>query len=133
MAEAGLLGMALSGDLEAASAAVEGRIGDGGGGAADGAGVGQLDVSILHALVFERLLGIGEAAVKSGTLIDYTVDARGALAAVSEGGAAGAFLMNPPSITDVERVSDAGATMPEKSTYFYPKLLTGMVMNPLSD
>jgi uncharacterized protein (DUF1015 family) len=41
--------------------------------------------------------------------------------------------MNPPSISDVESVSDAGATMPEKSTYFYPKLLTGLVMNPLSD
>ncbi|MGO9062013.1 MAG: DUF1015 domain-containing protein [Candidatus Binataceae bacterium] len=95
--------------------------------------VRQLDVSVLHALVFERFLGIGEAAVKSGALIDYTVDARAALASVREGSAAGAFLMNPPSITDVERVSDAGATMPEKSTYFYPKLLTGLVMNPLSD
>ncbi len=41
--------------------------------------------------------------------------------------------MNPPSIGDVERVSDSGVTMPEKSTYFFPKLLTGLVMNPLSD
>jgi len=95
--------------------------------------VRQLDVSVLHSLIFERLLGIGEAAVKSGALIDYTVDARAALATVREGRAAGAFLMNPPSIADVERVSDAGATMPEKSTYFYPKLLTGLVMNPLTD
>ena len=47
--------------------------------------VRQLDVSILHALVFERLLGIGEAAVKSGALIDYTVDAR----ARARGGARG--------------------------------------------
>ena len=95
--------------------------------------VRSLDVSILHTIVFERLLGIGEAAVKSGSLIDYTIDARAALASVRDGSASGAFLMNPPSITDVERVSDAGATMPEKSTYFYPKLLTGLVMNPLSD
>lgn len=95
--------------------------------------VRSLDVSILHAMVFERLLGIGEAAVKSGSLIEYTIDASAALASVRDGSAAGAFLMNPPSITDVERVSDAGATMPEKSTYFYPKLLTGLVMNPLSD
>ncbi len=92
-----------------------------------------LDVSVLHVLVFERLLGIDEAAVKSGSQIEYTVDARAAIAGVREGKAAGAFLMNPPSIADVERVSDAGATMPEKSTYFYPKLLTGLVMNPLSD
>jgi uncharacterized protein (DUF1015 family) len=95
--------------------------------------VRRLDVSVLHALVFERLLGIDEAAVKSGSLIEYTVDARAALAAPGEGRAAGAFLMNPPTIADVERVSDSGATMPEKSTYFYPKLLTGLVMNLLSD
>jgi uncharacterized protein (DUF1015 family) len=95
--------------------------------------VRQLDVSILHVLVFERLLGIGEPAVKSGALIDYTVDAHAALASVRDRTAAGAFLMNPPSIANVERVSDAGATMPEKSTYFYPKLLTGLVMNPLDE
>ncbi|HEY2104435.1 MAG TPA: DUF1015 domain-containing protein [Candidatus Binataceae bacterium] len=95
--------------------------------------VRRLDVSILHALVFERLLGIDEAAVKSGAQIEYTIDAGAALTAVREREAAGAFLMNAPSIADVERVSDAGATMPEKSTYFYPKLLTGLVINPLSD
>ena len=95
--------------------------------------VRRLDVSVLHALVFDRLLGIDEAAVKSGAQIEYTIDARAALAAVRQGKAAGAFLMHPPSIADVERVSDAGATMPEKSTYFYPKLLTGLVMNPLSE
>ncbi len=97
------------------------------------AAVRRLDVSVLHALVLDRLLGIDEAAVRSGALIEYTVDARAALASVREGKSAGAFLMNPPSIGEVERVSDSGATMPEKSTYFYPKLLTGLVMNPLSD
>jgi uncharacterized protein (DUF1015 family) len=95
--------------------------------------VRRLDVSILHTLVLERLLGIDEATVKSGSLIEYTIDAQAALTAVHEGKAAGAFLMNPPTIAEVEQVSDAGATMPEKSTYFYPKLLTGLVMNPLSD
>jgi uncharacterized protein (DUF1015 family) len=95
--------------------------------------VRRLDVSVLHALVLDRLLRIDEAAVKSGSLIEYTIDARAALSAVREGKAAGALLMNPPSIAEVEQVSDAGATMPEKSTYFYPKLLTGLVMNPLSD
>jgi uncharacterized protein (DUF1015 family) len=95
--------------------------------------VRRLDVSVLHALVLDRLLGIDEAAVRSGSLIEYTVDASAALASVSEGKAAAAFLMNPPTIADVERVSDSGATMPEKSTYFYPKLLTGLVMNPLAD
>jgi uncharacterized protein (DUF1015 family) len=93
--------------------------------------VRELDVSILHALVLDRIFGVKPEAVKAGGNIEYTIDAAGALDAVSAGRADGAFLMNPPSIHDVERVSDSGATMPEKSTYFYPKLITGMVMNPL--
>ncbi len=93
----------------------------------------ELDVSILHVLVFDRIFGLKPEAIKTGGNIDYTIDARGALDAVFAGGADGAFLMNPPSIRDVERVSDSGATMPEKSTYFHPKLLTGLVMNPLDE
>ena len=69
--------------------------------------------------------------IRKGGNIEYTIEIGGALAAVAQGHADGAFLMNPPSIQDVERVSDAGATMPEKSTYFHPKLLTGLVMNSL--
>jgi uncharacterized protein (DUF1015 family) len=97
------------------------------------AAIRELDVWILHALVFNRMLGLGDAEIKAGGNIEYTIDADAALGAVAGGEAAGAFLMNPPSIGDVERVSDAGVTMPEKSTYFFPKLLTGLVMNPLSD
>jgi uncharacterized protein (DUF1015 family) len=95
--------------------------------------VRELDVSILHALVLDRLLGLSADQIRAGGLVEYTVDAEAALAAVRDGRAAGAFLMNPPSIRDVELASDAGATMPEKSTYFYPKLLTGLVMCPLDD
>jgi uncharacterized protein (DUF1015 family) len=95
--------------------------------------VRELDVSVLHAMVFERIFQIKAAEVRKGGIIDYTIDAAGALAAVRGGRSDGAFLMNPPSIRDVERVSGAGATMPEKSTYFHPKLLTGLVLNPLED
>ncbi len=95
--------------------------------------VRELDVSILHALVLDRLLGLTADEIRAGGAIEYTVDADAALAAVREGRAAGAMLMNPPSIRDVEAVCDAGATMPEKSTYFYPKLLTGLVMYPIDD
>jgi uncharacterized protein (DUF1015 family) len=95
--------------------------------------VRELDVSILHTMVLERLLGLAEAEVKKGGNIEYTIDADAALSSVAEGRAAAVFLLNPPTIGDVERVSDAGATMPEKSTYFYPKLATGLVMNPLDD
>ena len=93
--------------------------------------VRELDVSILHALVFDRIFGVQPAAIKAGGNLEYTIDADGALDAVSAGRADGAFLMNPPSIEDVECVSDSGATMPEKSTYFFPKLITGLFMNPL--
>jgi uncharacterized protein (DUF1015 family) len=93
--------------------------------------VRDLDVSILHALVLDRIFGMKPEAVKAGGNIEYTIDGAGALDAVFAGRADGAFLMNPPSIDEVERVSDCGATMPEKSTYFYPKLITGLVMNPL--
>jgi uncharacterized protein (DUF1015 family) len=95
--------------------------------------VRRLDVSVLHALVFDRIFGLGPGEIRKGGNIEYTIEIDGALGAVAQGHADGAFLMNPPSIQDVERVSDAGATMPEKSTYFYPKLLTGLVMNPLFD
>jgi uncharacterized protein (DUF1015 family) len=95
--------------------------------------VRELDVSVLHALLFERIFQIKAAEVRKGGMIEYTIDADGALAAVREGRSDGAFLMNPPLIADVERVSGAGATMPEKSTYFHPKLLTGLVLNPLDD
>ncbi|HUY19032.1 MAG TPA: DUF1015 domain-containing protein [Candidatus Binataceae bacterium] len=95
--------------------------------------VRELDVSILHGAILERIFGIGPEQVRAGGNIEYTIDFDGALNAVEGGAADGAFLMNPPSIVDVERVSDAGATMPEKSTYFFPKLATGLVINPVYD
>ncbi|MFZ1890395.1 MAG: DUF1015 domain-containing protein [Candidatus Binataceae bacterium] len=95
--------------------------------------VRELDVTLLHAMIFDRIFSLTAAEIRKGGNIEYTIDAAAALEAVATGAADGAFLMNPPSIEDVERVSDAGATMPEKSTYFHPKLLTGLVMNPLDD
>ena len=95
--------------------------------------VQRLDVSVLHALVLERIFEITPERIKAGGLIEYTIDALGALGNVGPGTGSGAFMMNPPAISDVEAVADAGAVMPEKSTYFYPKLLTGLVLNPLDD
>ena len=95
--------------------------------------VRELDVTMLHTLVFDQLFSLKAAEIRKGGNIEYTTDMNAALDAVREGRSDGAFLMNPPSITDVERVSDAGATMPEKSTYFFPKLLTGLVLNPLDE
>ncbi len=93
--------------------------------------VRKLDVAVLHALILDEILGITAPMVRSGENISYTIDGRAALAGVASGASAGAFLLSPPTVYDVERVSDTGATMPEKSTYFYPKLLTGLLINPL--
>lgn len=93
--------------------------------------VRQLDVAVLHSLILEDILGITPEMVRSGDNAAYTIDGSAALAEVAAGAADGAFILNPPTVHDVERVSKAGATMPEKSTYFYPKLLTGLLINPL--
>ncbi len=95
------------------------------------AAVRELDVSVLHSLIFDRIFGLKPDEIRAGGNLEYTIDASGALAEVLSGSAAGAFLMNAPTVHDIERVTAAGATMPEKSTYFFPKLLTGLVMNPV--
>jgi uncharacterized protein (DUF1015 family) len=95
--------------------------------------VRSLDVTVLHTLIFDQIFSLKAAEIRKGGNLEYTIDANAALDAVRDGRADGAFLVNPPSITDAERVSDAGATMPEKSTYFFPKLVTGLVLNPLDD
>jgi uncharacterized protein (DUF1015 family) len=93
--------------------------------------VRRLDVSVLHSLILDRIFGVKPEAVRQGGNIEYTIDAQGALAEVAAKRAAGAFLINAPTVGDIERVSAVGATMPEKSTYFFPKLITGLLLNPL--
>ena len=93
--------------------------------------VPKLDVAVLHALILDEMLGITPQMVRNGDNVSYLTDASSALEDVVSGAAAGAFLLCPPTVYDVEKVSSAGATMPEKSTYFYPKLQTGLLMNPL--
>ena len=97
------------------------------------AAVRDLEVTLLHTLVLDRICGIKPDEVRQGGNLEYTIDGPAALIEVTAGRAAGAFLMNPPTVADIARVSSAGATMPEKSTYFYPKLLTGLVLNSLDD
>ncbi|HET9979430.1 MAG TPA: DUF1015 domain-containing protein [Ktedonobacterales bacterium] len=92
-----------------------------------------LDVAALHALVLDAALGVTPAMVRSGEHVSYTRDATAAADAVHTGsdGAQLAALLNatpPAAIRDVAR---AGDRMPQKSTYFYPKLITGLVINPL--
>lgn len=86
-----------------------------------------LDVTILHRVIFEKLMGI--QGLES---ISYTRDPREALDFVKESGRA-SFLMNPPSVGDMKRIALAGEKMPQKSTYYYPKILSGLVMWSLND
>ncbi len=94
--------------------------------------VRRLDVTILDSVILRGLIGIDCTAAAQDGRLTYTHDDQAALSAVANGAQA-AFLMNPPDIADVQAACLAGQTMPEKSTYFYPKLLTGLVFHPFDD
>ncbi len=81
----------------------------------------DLDVVVLHELILRRDLGI--------TDIDYEMDINEAVGRVRKGDFDGVFFLNPTGIRDVERVALSNLRMPPKSTYFYPKVLTGLVIN----
>jgi uncharacterized protein (DUF1015 family) len=95
--------------------------------------VRALAVTVLDSLILRSVLEMDcVAAAQSGALL-YTHRDEEALDAVGEGKAAAAFLVRPPTMREVQAVCLAGQTMPEKSTYFYPKLLSGLVFHPLDD
>lgn len=88
-----------------------------------------LDVSILHKYVLEDALGIDRENMAQQKNLRYTRSARDAVDAVRTGRASAAFLINPTRVSQIKDVALAGDKMPQKSTYFYPKLKTGLVMN----
>jgi uncharacterized protein (DUF1015 family) len=92
-----------------------------------------LDVAVLHELVLARGLSVSEQAIRAGEHVTYTRDAQAALDVVRNGadGAQLAFLLNPTPPAAIRDVARAGDRMPQKSTYFYPKLITGLLINPL--
>ena len=87
--------------------------------------VRALDVAVLHEALLGPLLG-----VEPGQLA-FTHDDAEAIDDVVGGRSAAAFLLNPPSVAAVRAVCLSGELMPEKSTYFYPKLASGLVFDPL--
>jgi uncharacterized protein (DUF1015 family) len=92
----------------------------------------SLDVSLLHGLVIERLLGVDRAAQEAQRNIAYIKDTRDALERIARRECQVGFIMHPTKVSQVRDVSDAGGVMPQKSTFFYPKIASGLVMNPLS-
>ncbi|MDJ0784081.1 MAG: DUF1015 domain-containing protein [Desulfosarcinaceae bacterium] len=91
----------------------------------------DLDVSVLTRLIFMDLLGFDQTRLDNNELIGYSSSARAAVAAAQNETYDVAFILNPTRMSQVRRVSEAGLVMPRKSTYFFPKVLSGLVMNSL--
>jgi len=89
--------------------------------------ISQLDVTVLHSVVLEHLLNIDKEAQEAKTHIFYYKDIEAAIAERERGQVL--FLMNATPVEQVRRVSDAGKVMPQKSTFFYPKIASGIVFN----
>ncbi len=89
------------------------------------------DVGLLHSGILEHLLGITKEAQAAKTNLWYPQDARAALADVRSGKGQCLFLMNATPVADVRSVAEAGEVMPQKSTFFYPKVLTGLAIHTL--
>jgi uncharacterized protein (DUF1015 family) len=87
----------------------------------------HLDVSILHTLILERQLGIDEEKLVGQKHVEYFRDRNECIRNIDEGKHQAAFFLNPTTVEQVQRVALLGERMPQKSTDFYPKLLTGLV------
>jgi len=97
--------------------------------AVGGEAVRSLDVSLLGAAL-DRLAGIDASAVAGGERVAYTKSADEALTAVVDATADAAFLLEPTPVASILAVAGDHDLMPQKSTYFYPKALTGLLFNP---
>ena len=91
----------------------------------------QLDLTQLHAIVLDRLLGLDAEKVREQTNLRYLRDAAEAVEQVRRGEANVAFLTNPVTMEQLREVAFAGEVMPQKSTDFYPKLLSGLTIYAL--
>ena len=90
-----------------------------------------LDVAVVQRLIIEDMLGLSTSDLTAGTYVRYLRDASQALHTVQAGEAQLAILLNATRVRQICEVAEADDRMPQKSTYFYPKLITGLVMNPL--
>jgi len=90
-----------------------------------------LDVVQLHKCLLEKTLGISEEAIRNQQNVTYIRDAEQAMAMVRNGQANLAFLMNPARMQQIRDIAFAGEVLPQKSTDFYPKLLSGLTIYAL--
>jgi uncharacterized protein (DUF1015 family) len=92
----------------------------------------NLDVAILHTLILDHLLGIGAKELEAHTNVRYYRSAREAEEQAKSGQAQLVFFLNPTRASQVKEVAGEGDKMPPKSTDFFPKILTGLVMNKIN-
>ncbi|MBE7034955.1 MAG: DUF1015 domain-containing protein [Ruminococcaceae bacterium] len=88
-----------------------------------------LDVTVLHTLILQKVFGIDMENMANQKNLVYTKQAEEAVSAVKSGNFQCSFLLNATKVREIKDVSLANEKMPQKSTYFYPKILTGVVMN----
>jgi uncharacterized protein (DUF1015 family) len=91
----------------------------------------ELDTAVLEALILKQALGMTEDDISHLHGLDYARDTAQARERVEAGEAEAAFFMGATPVDRVRDVAAAGESMPPKSTYFFPKVFTGMVFNPL--
>lgn len=92
----------------------------------------QLDTGVLEALLLKGALGLTDEDISHLKGLFYARSTEEAVSLVRSGEYDAAFLMRPPPVSQVRDVAASGENMPPKSTFFYPKLLTGLLFNPLS-
>ncbi len=92
----------------------------------------ELDAAILEALLLRGVLGMSAEDIEAKRGIAYTPSVEEAISSLGYDATHAAFIMRPTPVEQVRAVAAAGETMPPKSTFFHPKLLTGVVFNPLS-
>lgn len=90
-----------------------------------------LDVTVLHTLILEKIFGIDKENMAKQINLTYTKTFEDAIESVKSGKSQCSFILNPTRVSEIRDVASAGEKMPQKSTYFYPKLITGLVMNEL--
>jgi len=93
----------------------------------------RLAVSVLHEGLLKPFVGITEEILRRQTSVDYTADAALAVTQVRKGNYQAGFLIPPTTAEELQAVVRAGELLPQKSTFFYPKLLDGLVFSRLSD
>ena len=91
----------------------------------------KLDLTVLHELIISNELGYSKEEQMSQDGIKYIKQEFEAFDMIDKGTAEASFIMAYPKMQDIKDISAAGYRMPQKSTYFYPKLLSGVAINPL--